>query len=260
MITIILTAWWIVLAVWATTLVVRTLRRRSIEVSKVNTSHNVRRTAYASAALPSAAEKRTNTAKQWWKRMTRQNPALQTAVPQSLHELLGILQMSRQEHMQSSNSKLVKPITKIIANIQELFTRIEQRGSASQMNLAEVEYKDRLEKLTKALASDYYLDILAHPELWDNASNRTAKVEEAVDATAQQIILNIQQINASRDLEFKSAIRSLISSGEVETIANRAYDTSENLEKTIDRDVVNVPPARKKRQQRRRHSFLRNKQ
>lgn len=95
-------------------------------------------------------------------------------------------------------------------HLSELFVRARKRGSDQQIRLLQAQYKDTLAKLHKALADDYYGDILANPQYWSGPETRLDEVRRAVDAVDVQAVENIRQVNESRDLDFKVALDSLI--------------------------------------------------
>ena len=114
-------------------------------------------------------------------------------------------------------SPLLPTIGGVLTNIQELFNRIDRRESTQASRLAAVEYADVLTKLNRALGEDYYLDIEAHPELWSNPDERMEAVEKALNATGEQLIKNIRQLNSSKDLVYQVSIDALINRSSEDT-------------------------------------------
>jgi hypothetical protein len=104
---------------------------------------------------------------------------------------------------------MAQAIARIIADTSELFRRIAAKGGGDQMAVAQVEYRDQLAKVAEVLGQDYYLDILARPDLWDDPAGRAKAVDEAVAAFVDQIIDNIKQVNAAQDLRFQVSLDSL---------------------------------------------------
>ncbi len=98
----------------------------------------------------------------------------------------------------------------IAENVTQLFERLAGKGSEDQRRLAEIEYGDKLAKLTAALDRQYLLDILIHPNLWDDPDERVSEVRDAVVAVAEQLVQNIKQVNAQRALHFQVSLDSLI--------------------------------------------------
>lgn len=94
-------------------------------------------------------------------------------------------------------------------HISDLFVRVRRRGNDQQTRLLQSQYKDTLTKLHKALADDYYGDILANPQYWSRPAERLDEVRRAVAAVDAQAVENIKQVNESRDLEFQVALDSL---------------------------------------------------
>ena len=57
---------------------------------------------------------------------------------------------------------------------------------------------------------DYLLDILNHPDLWDDPAERIQEVRTAVSAFSVEIVENIKQVNARRGLHFQVSLDGLI--------------------------------------------------
>ena len=149
------------------------------------------------------------------------------AVPSKLHALIRQLGDNARRHATMMDNitngsanrngevrvpNLVPDLTVIVRNLTELFTRINKKGTDSQKNIAEVEYVDKLTKLNEALGANYFLDIAKQPELWDESQERLDSVQEAVGAVKVQLVDNIKQVNASKDLEFQVVLKSLVGS------------------------------------------------
>lgn len=107
-------------------------------------------------------------------------------------------------------AETVRDIDGLVENVPELFARLDRKGGESQRGLAEVEYGDKLAKLAAALDSDYLLDILTHPNLWDDPDERAREVREASAAVSAELIDNIRQVNARRALHFQVSLDSLM--------------------------------------------------
>lgn len=95
-------------------------------------------------------------------------------------------------------------------NVTELFQRLDRRNVEDQVNIAAVEYDDKLRKLTAALNRDYLLDILTHPHLWDDPDDRVREVQTALEAVSSELLENIKQVNARRGLLFQVSLDGLI--------------------------------------------------
>jgi hypothetical protein len=98
----------------------------------------------------------------------------------------------------------------IADNVTQLFERLAGKSSEAQRRLAEIEYGDKLAKLTAAVDRQYLLDILTHPNLWDDPDERVSEVRDAVVAVSEQLVENIKQVNAQRALHFQVSLDSLI--------------------------------------------------
>lgn len=107
------------------------------------------------------------------------------------------------------NSPLFAAVNGVLTNVQELFRRTAERLDEQEAKLAAVRYVDTLTKLNRALGERYYLDIEAHPELWSDPEERMEAVEAALNATGEQVLRNIRQVNASKDLIYQLSLDSL---------------------------------------------------
>jgi hypothetical protein len=106
------------------------------------------------------------------------------------------------------------PMRSILTHLNNLFARLEKKGVGNAKQMAEVNYKGILQKLNETLGEDYYIDISKNPKLWDRSSQRTAEVEKALVAVDDQVLENIKQVNASKDLDFRVALETLLSSAD----------------------------------------------
>ncbi len=105
-----------------------------------------------------------------------------------------------------------RPMNSILLHLNELFARLERKGVENQKNLAELEYSNTLKQLNNALGGDYYLDIAHNSRLWDRSGERLAEVEAATKAVDNQLLLNIRQVNSSKDLDFRVALEGILRS------------------------------------------------
>ncbi|MDR1634270.1 MAG: hypothetical protein LBS27_04990 [Bifidobacteriaceae bacterium] len=109
----------------------------------------------------------------------------------------------------AATKNMAQMIARIVTDTSELFRRLESRGGGDQQAVARVEYRDQVAKVVEVLGPDYYLDILARPDLWDDPRGRARAVEAAVAAFSSQIIDNIKQVNAAQDLRFQVSLDAL---------------------------------------------------
>ncbi|QIG39215.1 hypothetical protein G5T42_06720 [Microbacterium sp. 4R-513] len=109
-------------------------------------------------------------------------------------------------------------------NVTELFNRLDRRSVEDQVNIAAVEYDDKLRKLTAALNRDYLLDILRHPNLWDDPDDRVREVQGALDGVSTELLENIKQVNARRGLHFQVSLDGLIGRRKELQDWDRAFD------------------------------------
>lgn len=105
---------------------------------------------------------------------------------------------------------VIGQIDSVVANVTDLFRRLRTKAYKEQRDLAQAEYEDKLDTLAAALDSDYLLDMLANPRLWDNPEQRIRDVQGAIEALDAQLLRNIRQINARRGLVFQGALDGLM--------------------------------------------------
>lgn len=103
-----------------------------------------------------------------------------------------------------------RDVATIANNTTELFVRLDRKGDEGQRDTAAIEYGETLRKLTAALDRDYLLDILRHPDLWDDPTERVNEVRSAVAAFSVELVENIKQVNARRGLHFQVSLDGLI--------------------------------------------------
>lgn len=106
-------------------------------------------------------------------------------------------------------AQTARDIDAITTNTTQLFGRLAEKGAEDQRQLAEIEYGDKLAKLSAALDRRYLLDILVNPHLWDDPDERVVEVRDAVDAVSEQLVDNIKQVNARRGLHFQVSLDTL---------------------------------------------------
>jgi len=123
---------------------------------------------------------------------------------EKIEELYGLAQAYEER-----NSPLFPAVNGVLANVQELFERMGTHTDEQSARIAGVRYTDTLTKLNRALGKNYYLDIEAHPELWSDPDGRMEAVEAAVNATGEQILRNIRELNSSRDLIYQLSLDAL---------------------------------------------------
>lgn len=119
-----------------------------------------------------------------------------------------------------------REIDVLAGNVSELFRRLDGRTDDGQRELAAVEYDDKLRKLSGALQRDYLLDILTHPNLWDDPAERQREVEGALAAVSQELVENIKQVNARRALHFQVSLDGLMGRRKELQDWDRAFDSA----------------------------------
>lgn len=103
-----------------------------------------------------------------------------------------------------SADAVVGKLDNLVLGLAELFQRVMARSGKVQQRRAEREYGNALDALVDTLGGDYLLDIMDNPLLWHEPELRMADVLMAVDALADQIVDNIRQVNAGRNLSFQA--------------------------------------------------------
>lgn len=100
----------------------------------------------------------------------------------------------------------------LLKNMSELFNRLNRKGKATTQSqrLAEQSYLITTRKLNEALGEEYFGDIVAHPNLWEDSEKKAERVLEALSSVNRQVIDNIRQVNASKELEFRIALDTIL--------------------------------------------------
>ena len=141
----------------------------------------------------------------------------------------------------ASASRVVAEVGQEIATIAdntgELFARLDRKGDEGQRATAAVEYGETLRKLSAALDSDYLLDILRHPHLWDDPEERVREVRDAVTAVSTELLENIKQVNARRGLHFQVSLDGLLGARKELRDWEREFDRASD-----DRPRLDPPP------------------
>ena len=137
-------------------------------------------------------------------------------LPDTVRPLVGRLRALSGEYAAAGASgnrvatEVAQEVVTIANNTTELFERLDRKGEEGQRATAAVEYGETLRKLTAALDRDYLLDILNHPDLWDDPAERIQEVRTAVSAFSVELVENIKQVNARRGLHFQVSLDGLI--------------------------------------------------
>lgn len=111
----------------------------------------------------------------------------------------------------------------ILIAVDELFGRIQKKGTNDQLSMASVKYAYLFDKVAYAMNEDHYIDIARNPHLWENPERRMKDSEKALDSVHQQIIDNIKQVNSSKDLDFKVALEALNAVQEKQNVMEEVF-------------------------------------
>lgn len=132
-------------------------------------------------------------------------------MPKTLRASIASFRKVVELHKDLRSYSLYEPSQRLIARLVELEETMAKIPENDQRRMVlEVEYVERLGKLTEAIGKDYYLNILEDPNHWDDPNGKLKRVKEAVFALREQILESIKQINGSSTLEFKIALDSII--------------------------------------------------
>lgn len=149
-------------------------------------------------------------------RASRSSPGVRHPLPEPVRTYVHTLQQLAPEYARAGAGGVAgagefgQQITTIASNVTELFDRLDRKGEEGQRGSVAVEYGETLRKLTGALDRDYLLDILVHPDLWDDPVERVDEVRTAVSAFSVELVENIKQVNARRGLHFQVSLDGLI--------------------------------------------------
>jgi hypothetical protein len=155
-------------------------------------------------------------------------------LPDTVRPLVGRLRALSGEYAASGASgnrdatEVAGEIVTVANNTTELFDRLDRKGDESQRATAAVEYGETLRKLTAALDRDYLLDILQHPDLWDDPVERVREVRTALTSFSTELVENIKQVNARRGLHFQVSLDGLIGRRKELQEWDRAFDRAQD--------------------------------
>ncbi|MGW8482721.1 hypothetical protein ACWGJP_06255 [Microbacterium sp. NPDC055903] len=153
------------------------------------------------------------------RRRRRPAPVVEGGMPDSIRSRVQRLRELRPEYAALGQHPIAAETTAgidaLVSHVEQLFARLSAKAGEDQTTLAEAEYADKLARLVAALDRDYMLDLLTHPELWDDPDERIGEVREALTALSGQILDNIKQVNARKALLFQVSLDSLIGRSEL---------------------------------------------
>ncbi|MGW9112328.1 hypothetical protein [Microbacterium sp. NPDC055683] len=153
------------------------------------------------------------------RRRRRSSATARGQVPAAIRSRLDRLRALRADYARLGGNRVAAETTfaidGLVSNTEQLFARLDAKAGRDQVVLAEGEYADKLARLSAALERDYLLDLIVHPELWDDPDQRIAEVRDALAAVSTQIVDNIKQVNARRGLLFQVSLDSLVGRAEL---------------------------------------------
>lgn len=114
-------------------------------------------------------------------------------------------------HDESNLKKTSSKMKSILVSVDDLFGRLKIKGTPDQVNMTSIRYAYLFDKVVYAMDEEHYLDIAKNPHLWEDPNERMRNAENALDSVHNQIVDNIKQVNASKDLDFNTALDALTS-------------------------------------------------
>lgn len=130
-------------------------------------------------------------------------------LPEQIRTRIEELSRTRDLYARLNIPVVARHLDAIITNVKELTNRVQKAGDQDQIITVTGRYDDIFDKLLTLLGTSYYLDIYRHRKLWTDPERRMRDVEDKLVEVNAQILDNIRQVNARRDLDFKVALRSL---------------------------------------------------
>lgn len=132
-------------------------------------------------------------------------------MPKTIRSAISSFRKAVDLHKDLKSYSLYEPSQRLISRLVDLEEVMDKLPKNDQRRMIlEVEYVERLQKLTEAIGKDYYLNILEEPNHWDEPNKKLQRVKDAVFALREQVLDSIRQINNSSNLEFKIALDSII--------------------------------------------------
>ncbi|MBP2435795.1 hypothetical protein [Microbacterium amylolyticum] len=132
-------------------------------------------------------------------------------LPPALAEQLSRLQVLRGIYLARERfpaaARVARAIAELTENVTVLFRRLDAHGG--DIGRAEHEYAPALARLTAALDTDYLLDILAHPQLWDDRDRRIAEVEDVLAAVTEQAGEHVRTLTSTSAIRVEMGLDGL---------------------------------------------------
>lgn len=122
----------------------------------------------------------------------------------SLHALATAAHRHRDDTF-PDGEPIAPAITAVVERTQQLFARLTTRVAPHQVRVTETTYADLLGNVAKVTDAAYLGDLLAHPELWEDAAERLAAVATLLTGTAERIVRDIRDANSRATLDIDVA-------------------------------------------------------
>lgn len=105
-------------------------------------------------------------------------------------------------------------LAKLDKRLSDFFERLKVKGTDDQRQTAAIKYADLLKKVIYIMDEHHYMDVVLHPELWNNADVRKQNSLAAVNAVDEQVLDNIRQLNDSQNLDFNVTMQALLTNSD----------------------------------------------
>lgn len=149
-------------------------------------------------------------------------PPADVPIPSSIQAHLDNLSLRRQMYVPYAAAgdetaiAVIARLESLVTNTEELFRRLQRKTHKAERGIAEIEYGDKLGRIAAAVDSDYLLDLIINPRLWEDPHKRIKGVQAAIVAVDDQVLENVRQVNALKGLVFEVSIDGLLNPFEVE--------------------------------------------
>lgn len=137
-------------------------------------------------------------------------PSRAKNLPPSVDNILEGLRRALEGLLDAQEYKTATALSSTIALTQEIFEKLSRRGDSHQVNLAVVSYGGLLDKLNRALSSDYFFNMLENPSHWTNVEERKSSVKTAVKVVNAELLDAVRSINGLNEADFTLAIETIL--------------------------------------------------
>ena len=125
------------------------------------------------------------------------------------NELAKLAVLYEEPRYHSAGLDISLRINSIVNDLDQLLSRLQTKASSYQAALIKSEYQNILSKLIMILSPKYLKDMIDNPHYWQHPERRVKDVYATLAVVDKQLLVNIQQLNSSAELDFKVAVQSL---------------------------------------------------